>query len=166
MEIEIREAAGSDLALVSEVLTEAALWLRESGRELWAPEDVSASRVASDVHAGLYVLAWSGPAAVGTMRLTPSDPTFWPEAARGEGLYLHRLAVRRAVSGGQVSSALLSRAAATAVARGMRYLRLDCEASRVSLRRVYERFGFAFHSERTVGRFVVARYQLLCEQAA
>ena len=166
MEIEIREAAPAEAALVSEVLTEAALWLHELGMALWAPSEVSVSRVVPDVHAGFYFLAWSGPAAVGTMRLTPSDPVFWPEAARGEAVYLHRLAVRRAVSGGHVSSALLRWAVANAAARGARYLRLDCEASRPNLRRVYERFGFSFHSEHTVGPFVVARFQLPCTHVA
>jgi hypothetical protein len=70
MGIRIQEAAPLEAEIVSEVLAEAALRLRESGMALWAPEEVSASRVAPEVQAGLYFLAWSGPAAVGTMRLT------------------------------------------------------------------------------------------------
>jgi GNAT superfamily N-acetyltransferase len=166
MEIRIQAAAPAEAALVSEILTEAALWLLERGTALWAPEEVSASRVVPDIQAGFYFLAWSGPAAVGTMRLTSSDPVFWPEAAPGDALYLHRLAVRRFAAGASVSSALLRWAVGHAAAQGARYLRLDCEASRGSLRKVYERFGFTFHSERTVGPFVVARYQLLCTHAA
>jgi len=131
---------------VSEILTEAAVWLRER-----APHDVSAPRVAPDVQAGLYFLAWSGPAAVGTMRLTHSDPAFWPEAAPGEALHLHRLAVRRGAAGGLVSSGLLRWAVGHAAARGARSLRLDGEASRLRLRHVYAPFGFSFHSERTCG---------------
>lgn len=163
MELEVRAAAFAEVALVSEILTEAALWLRERGMVLWAPHEVSASRVAPDVQAGFFFLAWSGRTAVGTMRLTPSDPVFWPEAAQGEALYLHRLAVRRAVAGGLVSSGMLRWAVGHAAACGARSLRLDCEASRSSLRRVYERFGFSFHSECSVGPFVVARYELACD---
>ena len=96
------------------------------------------------------------------MRLTSADPLCWPDAARGEALYLHSLAVRRVASGGKASSALLSAAARRTEARGARYLRLDCEASRPRLRRVYERFGFRHHSQRVVGPFVVSRYQLSC----
>ena len=166
MKSEIRAAVLAEVTIVSEILTEAAVWLRERGMPLWAPHEVSASCVAPEVQAGLYFLAWSGSAAVGTMQLTPSDPVFWPEAAQGEALYLHRLAVRRAVAGGVVSSGLLRWAVGHAAACGVRYLRLDCEASRPSLRRVYERFGFSFHSERTVGPFVVARYQVLSTHAA
>jgi GNAT superfamily N-acetyltransferase len=162
MELEVRAAALAEVALVSGILTEAAVWLRERGMPLWAPHEVAASRVAPEVQAGHFFLAWSGPAAVGTMRLTPADPVFWPEAAQGEALYLHRLAVRRVVAGGLVSSGLLRWAVGHAAARGARYLRLDCEASRPNLRRVYERFGFSFHSMRTVGPCMVARYELAC----
>ncbi len=160
VEPEIRVAAPSDARVVSEVLSEAARWLEERGIGLWSLEQVSVGAVAPDVASGLYYLAWSGPSALGAMRLTRSDPAFWPEALPGEALYLHRLAVRRAGAGGEVSSALLRFAATRATDLGARYLRLDCESSRASLRGVYERFGFQYHSERTVGRAHVARYQL------
>jgi hypothetical protein len=42
---------------------------------------------------------------------------------------------------------------------GKRYLRLDTDASRPKLRRLYEGFGFEFHSFRQVGAYYVARYQ-------
>ena len=38
-------------------------------------------------------------------------------------------------------------------------LRLDCDADRVSVRAVYERFGFRYHSDRQVGPYYVARYE-------
>jgi ribosomal protein S18 acetylase RimI-like enzyme len=135
---------------------------RDPGRgiALWSLEQVSLAAVTPDVRAGLYFLAWSGPQALGAMRLTTSDPAFWPEAQPNEAVYLHRLAVRRAASGGEVSSALLRFALKRAAELGARHLRLDCESSRASLRRVYERFGFQIHSERTVGRANVVRYQL------
>ena len=96
------------------------------------------------------------------MRLTAADPLFWPEAPHGEALYLHRLAVRRSVSGGRASSALLRWDLAHAGAQPVHFLRLDCEASRAALRRVYERFGFLLHSERAMGASFPARYQLAC----
>jgi GNAT superfamily N-acetyltransferase len=162
MESEIRIAAPSEATLVSEILTEAAAWLEGRGIPLWSTSQVSLEAVSPEVRGGLYYLAWVGPVALGTMRLTTSDPAFWPEAAPGEALYLHRLAVRRAAAGGQLSSQLLRWAAGYATAIGARYLRLDCETFRHSLRGVYERFGFQYHSERVVRRAVVARYQLSC----
>ena len=165
MELEVRVAGLAEAAIVSEILTEAVVWLQERGMALWTPDEVLASRIEPEVEAGLYFLAWSGEAALGTMRLTPSDPAFWPEAAEGEALYLHRLAVRRAASGGTVSSGLLRWAVGHAAACGVRYVRLDCEASRLKLRAIYERFGFSLHSKRPVGPFAVARYELPCTHA-
>lgn len=129
---------------------------------LWRPDQLTPERAEPDVRAGWFFLAWDEAEAVGTMRLAPSDPRFWPDAATGEALYLHRLAVRRAVAGGAVSSALLAWAAERAATRGIPFLRLDCDAARERLRGVYERFGFTYHSDREVGGLVVARYQLRC----
>ena len=42
---------------------------------------------------------------------------------------------------------------------GRDYLRLDCEASRMRLRTVYETFGFRHHSDRQVGPYFVSRYE-------
>jgi len=166
MESEIRIAAPFEAKLVSEILTEAAGWLEGRGMPLWSRQQVSLAAVSPEVQGGLFFLAWVGPVAVGTMRLTKSDLAFWPEAAPGEALYLHRLAVRRVAAGGRVSSDLLRWAAGRATALGARYLRLDCETFRHRLRGVYERFEFQYHSERTVGAAVVARYQLPCTHAA
>jgi GNAT superfamily N-acetyltransferase len=160
MESEIRIAAPHEAELVSGILSEAVAWLEARGIPLWSPEQVSVAAVSPEVRSGLFFLAWSDGVAVGTMRLTTSDPAFWPEALPGEALYLHRLAVRRAAAGGRVSAELLRFAAQRAKTLGARHLRLDCENFRQSLRDVYERFGFQFHSEREVGRAVVARYQL------
>ena len=106
-----------------------------------------------------FFLAFLGATAVGTMRLTDSDPDFWPEADPGEAVYLHRLAVRRSAAGGEVSFALLRHAAEIASARGARYVRLDVLSERSRLRAVYERFGFQFHSHHSVRGAHVARYQ-------
>jgi GNAT superfamily N-acetyltransferase len=160
MDPEIRTATPAETALVSEILIEAAQWLRDCGMSLWQPEQLTPEQTAPDVRAGHFFLAWSGTAAVGTMRLTTSDPRFWPDALPGEALYLHRLAVRRTAAGGPASSALLRHAVACAAAQGAAFLRLDCDRERPRLRQVYERFGFRFHSERDMGGIVVARYEL------
>ncbi len=163
MAFEIRVAAPREATVVSEILTEAASWIRALGDPLWAPEQLTVEQLAPDCEAGCFFLAWSERTAVGTMRLADSDPLFWPDAVAGDAVYLHRLAVRRIASGGEVSSALLGHAAQCALKRGARFLRLDCEVSRPRLRRVYERFGFAFHSERTVRGVHVARYEHLVD---
>jgi GNAT superfamily N-acetyltransferase len=166
MNLKIQQAAPGEAALVSEILSEAALWIRELHEPLWELAQVSAAQVAPDCNAGYFHLAWSGQSALGTMRLTDEDPSFWPNAPPGEAIYIHRLAVRRAAAGGRVSTALLQHAIKVAKKRGAPFLRLDAEASRQTLRRVYEQFGFIYHSHRTVRGVRVARYQMDCPNAA
>gem|GEM_PF-490511 len=71
----------------------------------------------------------------------------------------HRIAVRRKFAGKGISTSLLSWAVDRASVLARSYLRLDCEADRIPLRAIYERFGFQFHSYRKVGPYFVARYE-------
>jgi len=173
MNLEIRRATEAEAETVSEILLEAAAWLRDCGHPLWRPEQLGALQVAPDCAAGFYFVAWNqhaagGGSAAGTMRLTDSDPDFWPEAVEGEGegeaIYLHRLAVRRESAGGRVSTELFRHAARIATERGARLLRLDCESNRPRLRNVYERFGFEYQSDHTVRGVHVARYEFDCSE--
>jgi hypothetical protein len=118
MEIEVRQVAPSEAPIVSEILTEATLWLQSRGISWLSREAVATSSIDPEVRAAQYYLAWSGESAVGTMRLTSTDALFWPEFGPGQVLYLQRLAVRRVASGGSVSSALLGWACSHAPTRG------------------------------------------------
>jgi GNAT superfamily N-acetyltransferase len=127
---------------------------------LWQPGELAADSITADVAAGMYYLAECDGESAGTLRFQLTDPLFWPEVPQDEAAYIHRLAVRRAFAGGGVSRLLLQWAADRTAALGRRFLRLDCDAARLRLRAVYEKFGFCYHSDRQVGPHLVARYQL------
>jgi len=156
----VRRAAAGEVALVGEVLGEAASWLEQRGEPLWERAELALSTLEPEVVAGHYYLAFSDAEAAGVLRFTLDDPRFWPEAVAGEAAYVHRLAVRRAWAGGKLSSQLLRWAAGEARRRGCASLRLDCVATRSKLRQIYERFGFRHHSDQQVGPYLVARYEL------
>jgi GNAT superfamily N-acetyltransferase len=156
--VAIRQALPGDAETVSSILLEAAEWLRERDIPMWRADELSPERIAIDVAEGCFFLARSGGEAVGTIKFQLQDTLFWPDTPAGEAAFVHRLAVRRAFAGGQLSAQLL-RWAARNLAR--KFLRLDCEASRPRLRAVYERHGFRHHSDRQVGPYFVSRYELL-----
>ena len=160
MEIEIRQALAADADTVSAILVEATDWLTEREMPLWRANELLPSRIADDVGAGLFFLGEHLGEVAGTMKFQLSDPEFWPDVPQHESAFIHRLAVRRKFAGGIVSSALLSWALQRATSLGRAYLRLDCDASRDRLRAVYERFGFQHHSNRQVGPYFVARYEV------
>ena len=155
----IRLARVGEAPRVSSVLQEAAEWLRQRGEPLWSAADLEPSAICADVDGGRYLLAFAGMEAVGTARVTLDDSLAWPDAIVGEALYLHRLAVRRAHTGGTVSQMILDWSCAHARTLGCTYLRLDCDATRTRLRGLYEGFGFTFRGERTVGLYTVACFQ-------
>ena len=161
--ISIRRAWLSDIEAVQSILLEAAHWLEAEGEPLWREEELSTELLADDVQAGLYYLAECDGTPVGTVKFQLSDEETWPDAADGEPAFMHRLAVKRSHSGGEVSTALLDFGVERTAALGRRYLRLDCER-RPKLQAVYEGFGFRWHSDFRVGPYHVARYELLIEQ--
>ena len=158
--IAIRRAGAGDTRQVLAVLLEAARWLEERGMPLWRRDELLPARIAADISAGDFFLADYSGEAIGTIKFQLNDPLTWPDVAPDESAFVHRLAVRRQFAGGQVSNALLRWAVGRARGLGRNFLRLDCEASRPRLRAVYERFGFRHHSDRQVGPYFVARYEL------
>jgi orotate phosphoribosyltransferase/GNAT superfamily N-acetyltransferase len=155
----IRQATPRDTETISSILSEAAEWLAQSGTPMWKGDELLPARVADDVTNGLFYVAECDGEIAGTIKFQLEDTLFWADVSQAESAYVHRLAVRRCFAGGVVSSAMLRWAVERARALGRRYLRLDCEASRERLRKVYEQFGFRHHSDRRVGPYFVSRYE-------
>jgi GNAT superfamily N-acetyltransferase len=158
--IKISQALPRETESVSSILLEAAQWLRDRGIPMWRDDEFSPERIGTDVAAGNFFLAKCAGEAVATIKFQLNDTVFWPDTPADEAAFIHRIAVRRAFAGGQISALLLRWAAERAKSSGRRFLRLDCEASRPRLRAVYERFGFRHHSDRQVGPYYVSRYEL------
>jgi GNAT superfamily N-acetyltransferase len=157
--VEVRPATSADAASVAAILAEVDAWVARLGTAMWELGEVDGGRVAAEVASGMFALASCDGEAAGTLRFQLTDPEFWPDRPHDNAAYIHRLAVRRAFAGRGVSTALMSWAVAHAQALGREVLRLDCDADRARLRRVYERFGFVYHSDRQVGPYFVARYE-------
>jgi GNAT superfamily N-acetyltransferase len=154
----VRRASSPDAAVVASILQEAACWLTARGETLWRADELETTAIAADVEAGQFWIADVDGVPLGVVRLQRSDPDFWPEVPEGTSLFLHRLAVRRSAAARGVSTALLRFAVERTRELGLESLRLDCEAARPKPRAIYERFGFAHHSDRQVGPYFVSRY--------
>lgn len=113
----------------------------------WTAADVSAAFVTRRIARTEMVAARSREAILGVCTLSRSDPEFWPEDAAGEAAYVHRLAVRRASSGGRLTPAIVAWCAGTARDWGCRALKLDCHPH---ISQIYVRLGFTRLDQRTV----------------
>ena len=145
--------------MVEDMLVEAARWVDAMGEIMWDEGELAPERIAAEIAAGQFFIADVDGEPAGAIRFQLEDRLFWPDLTDDDSAFVHRLVVRRRHKGQGVSSALLHWAVDRARSMGKRYLRLDCDASRVRLRALYETFGFRFHSFRQVGAYYVARYE-------
>jgi GNAT superfamily N-acetyltransferase len=157
--VTMRQAQSSDAVVVQDMLEEAARWVDALGVVMWEEGELEPGRVDNEIAAGLFFIAEVSGDAAGAVKFQLEDELFWPDLIRGDSAFLHRLVVRRRYRGLGVSTTLMRWAVSRASAMGKRFLRLDCDASRAKLRRLYEEFGFRFHSFRQVGAYYVARYE-------
>ncbi|MBB2912297.1 ribosomal protein S18 acetylase RimI-like enzyme [Streptosporangium becharense] len=144
----LREATGADLDGVLALLAEAAAWLNRRGVRQWPAAGFPAGRVAPLIEEGvLYLLetGHGGDGPVATIALDGhADPEFWAAGDDpGSALYVHKLAVARAHAGRGLGEALLDWAGLRVLARGRRWLRLDCAKDNPGLQDYYRDRRFA-----------------------
>ncbi|MFD8697591.1 GNAT family N-acetyltransferase [Kitasatospora purpeofusca] len=142
-ELEMRAATPDELPLVEELLTGAGAWLASLGSDQWQFPP-RRERLLDSMSRGECFIAFRDDEPVGTLTVDEqADPEFWqaddePETA----LYVHRMAITRAVAGQAVGAQMLDWAADRAVAAGKRRLRLDAWKTNPGLHRYYLSKGF------------------------
>jgi len=156
----MRRASMAETSIVSSILTESVVWLRGRRITLLTEAEVAPGVILEEVAAGMFWIAERDGQAAGTLRFQLTDPEVWPEIDDDRSAFVHRVAVRRAFAGTGVSYEMLSWAADEARALGRQFLRLDCNAALPRLRRIYEEYGFEYHSYRLMGSYCLARYVL------
>lgn len=154
-----RLAQPADAAVVSAVLSAAAVNLVQRGEALWTAAETSEAAVAPHIRQGLYHLGFDADCAIGAFRLQLQDPTFWPEIPDGTSAYLHKLALLPEHQGRGWAQELLRHAVDLTRENRLRFLRLDCVAGRPKLRAVYETFGFRHHSQKQIGDAMFDRFE-------
>jgi GNAT superfamily N-acetyltransferase len=133
---------GSEFAVAAVgILREASQWLDQRNLRGWAPSELQDAVFAVRADAGELVLGFVAGQPVACMLLQCTDELYWPEAARGTALYVHKLAVKRSSAGNHWSARLIRWAEDHARRRGISHLRLDTWADS-PLRALYGSYGF------------------------
>lgn len=158
MQIQIEQAENEDVETVAAILQEAANWLIENNQKLWQLDELAADQIREQVENGMFWLAKADGEAAGCVRFQLADEEYWGDVPHADSAFVHRLAVKRKFAGKGIAQKLLDWAKIKAAAEGREFLRLDC-INRETLRRVYENYGFAFHSLKERKPYTVARYQ-------
>ncbi|MGW2544111.1 GNAT family N-acetyltransferase [Kitasatospora sp. NPDC001574] len=139
----VRVAGESDLDTIVELWGHAASWLRDRGTDQWQYPP-RAERIKENIAAGECWIVEDDGTPVATITVDEhADPDFWsPEEAADAALYVHRMVVRRDVSGLELGSALLDWAGARAAEQGKQWLRLDAWRGNGDLHAYYSNRAF------------------------
>jgi GNAT superfamily N-acetyltransferase len=146
----IKQADEFDIPIIEEILLDAVNWLSESGMQnTWNESNVKWSSLSKSYNINNFYIAYENGLPAACMALTDYDPTFWPDIPKGESLFLHKVAVKRAFSGKGFSKELIDFAKKLALSCGINAIRLNCNQHRSKLRAVYENEGFVCVEEKT-----------------
>jgi GNAT superfamily N-acetyltransferase len=158
MKIEIVQANPNQVAEVSAVLQEVAVWLENKGIKLWEANELAPEKVENQVKTGMFWLAKIDNEIAGCVRFQTEDNEYWDDVPHTDSAFVHRVAVKRKFAGKGVAIAMLDWAKLNAKALNKSYLRLDCD-QREQLIKFYESQGFKFHSEKNRTPYTVNRYE-------
>jgi GNAT superfamily N-acetyltransferase len=123
------------------ILREACQWLAKRGLRRWSEFELQSINFPHYAEAGELVLGFAGDGPAACMLLQAADRAYWPCAASGTALYVHKLAVARSSAGNRWSARMLEWGKDQARARGIRRLRLDTLADS-PLPAPYGQYGF------------------------
>lgn len=146
--IQIEQATAKDQVAISQLLFQAATWLKSIGSKQWngflegkdnhntleaiAKGEVFICRV-DNAPAGMFIL-WS--------TKSTWDKELWKEASEPNAFYLHRLAIDRTFAGQHISKQMLSWAKEYTRNQNKHALRLDCLAENIHLNNLYQKNDF------------------------
>lgn len=141
-EVRIIQAQKGDIDGVLEILEEASRWLSSKGLETqWRPSPTFRKTITDNIDRGEVYVLKDVEETVGTITLQWSDKKFWGDLPPDAG-YIHKLAIKRSHSGQRLGLRLLQWAEDKARAERKRSLRLDCIASKKTIREYYQKAGF------------------------
>lgn len=155
----IRHATLSDTPVIEEILLDVVEWLDANDMHLWEKQNVRWDNLARVFQPEDFILLFVDGEPAACVAIVDDDPYIWPEFEKGESLFLHKLAVKRAFRGRSLVTPLIDYARRMAQERGISAIRLDAASERHKVRAIYERENFVCVGERVfLERFHVALY--------
>lgn len=146
----IKQADEHDIPIIEEILLDAVNWMSESGlQNQWNESNVKWANLSKSFNIRNFYIAYQNGIPTACMALTDYDPTYWPDIPKGQSLYLHKLAVKRAFAGKGGSIELINFAKNVAQNNCINTIRLNCNQHRNRLRAIYEKEGFICVGEKS-----------------
>ena len=143
MDINLRQVRNSEFDAVYGILHENAIWLLSKGIIQWPLDWLESIRpeIKASINTELfYAVEINKVAAVCEIKIAAE--ALW-DNSKTAALYIHKLAIRRKHSDGDLGRNILDLIKSKARLKNIKYLRLDCVAHNDKLRAYYESCEFA-----------------------
>jgi GNAT superfamily N-acetyltransferase len=148
--IEIKRAKPMDIPVIESILLDTVNWLNDINQQLWREEDVKWDALAKSYQIEDFYIVFLNSEPAGCMVLLDYDPFFWPNVAKGEALFIHKLAITKLARKSGVADALINFAKDEGIKQHASSIRLDCNQYREKLRAFYERHSFVCVDEKII----------------
>jgi GNAT superfamily N-acetyltransferase len=149
-----------DIDNAIDIMKEVARWCEDTGKNMWHPYELSRERLLRGITAENFCVGKVGNDNAAAMILQWHDPLFWPQVAKDQSGFIHKLCVRRSYGGQGLSQKMVAYAIKECQNKGVRSLRLDTGRDRYPLHTLYESFGFVQVGKTAVGEREYALYEM------
>ena len=131
------------------IMREAAQWLIDKGCPLWDVNGLTQDKMNNSPEE--FIVMWdSSKKSVATLLLSYEDKFFWSDIPANTSGFIAKVSVRRAFAGKGLANQMIDFAIKECKSKGIKMLRLDCDANREKLCSFYENIGFCFNRIKTI----------------
>lgn len=161
-ELYFRPAQQDELAIIMQLLKDAALWLREKQIDYWQnwldPPIGFIRWIQEGFENNEFYMICQADRAIGCFRLQWTDENFWGYRDDASG-YIHSFTIARHLAGQHIGKRALALIEDFCRQQGKTYLRLDCGSNVVNLCRYYEEYGFRSAGEKKIQGGILTLYE-------
>lgn len=144
----MKRATQEDVHTIEGILGDAVKWMNQNNiPNLWNETNILWDNLEKSYQISDFYIAYLNEKPVGCVAVTDIDTTYWHNIECGKSLYLHKLAIKNEARGNRLSSQMIDHVKNIARSRGINEIRLDCNADRAKLRKIYEDQGFKLVKE-------------------
>lgn len=144
MEVQFTKICENELDLFLNILREIAIWLRDSGKDMWSLAGLEREPFLKDnAGAEMYICRDHGEP-VGAFMLKDENRFWWPEVTGDDTFFLKKFGVSEKYRGSGVSAQMINGIKAIAKERNKKFIRIEIYADRAYLAKFYMENGFKY----------------------
>lgn len=135
------------------ILREVGQWLVDTQQTMWEPHTLTPENLIDDYTRGNCYVLYADHVPAATFILQWKDPVYYDDVPDNTAGFIHKVAIRRPFAGQNLFQVMLDFCRRQCRERGLREIQLETDATRPSLMRFYERYGFQPTYRKTIEEF-------------